>query len=107
MEWDDALDVLSTAELERLTYQTEIKTQMRSFADYDGFGQYNCSRCASPLYHSRDKFTPSESEIQKWPNFRAPISGDSVQFRTDYSFGLIRTEILCKKVCFQFNFFSR
>ena len=98
MEWDESLDVLSTIELERLSYSTEIKSNMRSFAEYEGYGQYKCSRCQYPLYHSEDKFIPNDSEIAKWPAFRRPINDHAVQYRTDYSFGLFRTEVLCSRV---------
>ncbi|MFX0050174.1 MAG: peptide-methionine (R)-S-oxide reductase MsrB [Candidatus Hodarchaeota archaeon] len=55
-------------------------------------GTYYCAGCKSPLFESETKF---ESNCG-WPSFTAPISS-MIKEEKDTSFGMIRTEVLCKK----------
>jgi len=56
-------------------------------------GVYRCAGCGSPLFSSDTKF---ESGCG-WPSFFAPLSEENVEKRTDGSFGMKRTEVLCKE----------
>jgi peptide-methionine (R)-S-oxide reductase len=55
-------------------------------------GTYYCAGCKSPLFESETKF---ESNCG-WPSFTAPIT-NKIEEEKDTSFGMIRTEVLCKK----------
>ncbi|RZJ35081.1 MAG: peptide-methionine (R)-S-oxide reductase [Flavobacterium sp.] len=55
-------------------------------------GEYVCAACGNPLFHSDSKF---HSECG-WPSFDKAISG-SVIYKTDNSFGMTRTEVMCAK----------
>jgi peptide-methionine (R)-S-oxide reductase len=56
-------------------------------------GVYSCANCGNKLFTSDVKFDAGCG----WPSFWEPLSKDSVVFRKDISFGMNRTEVLCKK----------
>jgi|TARA_B100001142_G_scaffold329842_1_gene394671 peptide-methionine (R)-S-oxide reductase len=53
-------------------------------------GVYNCKGCNSPLFNSNQKFNSDCG----WPSFDDAIEG-SIEYKNDYSLGMIRVEILC------------
>ncbi|MGI0068719.1 MAG: peptide-methionine (R)-S-oxide reductase MsrB [Nitrosopumilaceae archaeon] len=55
-------------------------------------GVYKCVCCGSELFTSETKFDSGTG----WPSFWEPI-GDSIQEETDVSYGMRRTEVMCKK----------
>ena len=55
-------------------------------------GKYVCAACGNPLFNSDAKFN---SECG-WPSFDQAIKG-SVIYKTDVSFGMQRTEVMCAK----------
>ena len=56
-------------------------------------GRYFCAGCGTPLFDSDTKFESGSG----WPSFYAPIDEDKINIKTDKSFGMRRTEVLCKK----------
>jgi methionine-R-sulfoxide reductase len=56
-------------------------------------GTYVCAACGYELFKSDMKF---ESHCG-WPSFDNEIAGDRVIKKTDYSFGMSRTEIMCAR----------
>ncbi|MFX0072470.1 MAG: peptide-methionine (R)-S-oxide reductase MsrB [Candidatus Hermodarchaeota archaeon] len=56
-------------------------------------GIYKCAGCGTPLFDSDKKFESGTG----WPSFYAPIDEESVQSEKDTSYGMVRTEVLCKK----------
>lgn len=54
-------------------------------------GEYSCRACGAHLFDSETKF---ESHCG-WPSFYDPKDNSAVVLRPDYSFGRIRTEVLC------------
>lgn len=56
-------------------------------------GIYLCAACGQELFDSITKFDSGTG----WPSFWAPISKDKVIRKTDNSYGMQRTEILCSK----------
>lgn len=56
-------------------------------------GMYTCAACRNELFTSDMKF---DSECG-WPSFDKEIAGGRIKKVTDYSFGMVRTEILCAK----------
>ena len=61
------------------------------YTDNHRVGVYRCRACGSELFRSEHKF---ESHCG-WPSFFTPLAGDSVIERTDSSWGMKRTEVLC------------
>ncbi len=56
-------------------------------------GLYRCICCANALFSSDTKFESGTG----WPSFWAPIAKENVVEDTDSSFGMQRTEVLCRK----------
>ncbi|MGC8624146.1 MAG: peptide-methionine (R)-S-oxide reductase MsrB [Phycisphaerae bacterium] len=58
-----------------------------------GTGVYVCRLCGLPLFNSSAKF---ESHTG-WPSFYEPVDPDHVRLRRDKSYGMIRTEVRCRR----------
>lgn len=56
-------------------------------------GMYKCSNCGAELFSSDTKFDSGTG----WPSFWDPASSDAVELRPDDSYGMRRTEVVCKK----------
>ncbi|HUK83283.1 MAG TPA: peptide-methionine (R)-S-oxide reductase MsrB [Verrucomicrobiae bacterium] len=56
-------------------------------------GIYRCICCGTPLFTSDAKFESGTG----WPSFFAPIAAENIETKPDYSFGMQRTELLCKR----------
>lgn len=56
-------------------------------------GVYCCAGCGLPLFASNSKFNSGTG----WPSFFQPISKENVLERSDGSYGVQRTEILCAR----------
>jgi peptide-methionine (R)-S-oxide reductase len=55
-------------------------------------GVYRCAACGNPLFSSEAKFDSGTG----WPSFDEALRG-SVEYKTDESDGMERTEILCSR----------
>ncbi|KWC48466.1 methionine sulfoxide reductase [Burkholderia ubonensis] len=55
-------------------------------------GTFACAGCQLPLFSSTTKFDSHTG----WPSFWAPLD-HAVITKTDLSFGMIRTEVLCRR----------
>jgi peptide-methionine (R)-S-oxide reductase len=56
-------------------------------------GMYACVCCGEPLFDSETKFDSGTG----WPSFWQPVSGGSIEEKRDTSYGMIRTEITCRR----------
>jgi peptide-methionine (R)-S-oxide reductase len=56
-------------------------------------GIYRCGACALPLFDSETKFESGTG----WPSFWAPIDKKNVIEESDRSFGMVRTEVMCRR----------
>lgn len=56
-------------------------------------GTYECVCCGQPLFDSGTKFDSGTG----WPSFKEAVEQDRVTLRTDRSFGMTRTEVLCSR----------
>jgi len=56
-------------------------------------GMYVCSNCGADLFSSETKFDSGCG----WPSFYDIASADAVNFHEDTSYGMVRTEVTCKK----------
>ena len=54
-------------------------------------GVYVCVGCGVPLFSSDTKYDSGTG----WPSFYDVVDGAPVEERTDYSYGRIRTEVVC------------
>jgi peptide-methionine (R)-S-oxide reductase len=56
-------------------------------------GTYCCRLCGLPLFRSGGKFESGTG----WPSFTAPFDRGHVEFVEDRSYGMVRTEIRCRR----------
>jgi peptide-methionine (R)-S-oxide reductase len=55
-------------------------------------GMYRCAACGSTLFSSDTKFESGTG----WPSFTEPAVAESVELRPDNSYGMMRTEVVCR-----------
>jgi peptide-methionine (R)-S-oxide reductase len=56
-------------------------------------GVFECVCCGEPLFDSATKFDSGTG----WPSFSAPLDESRVELETDESYGMVRTEVMCRK----------
>ncbi len=56
-------------------------------------GTYACAGCGSELFDSNAKFDSGTG----WPSFDESKNLENVELKTDFSHGMIRTEVICKR----------
>ena len=56
-------------------------------------GVYKCSCCGNELFDADTKFESGTG----WPSFYKPINDENVKSESDSTFGMVRTEVMCKK----------
>jgi peptide-methionine (R)-S-oxide reductase len=61
------------------------------YTDNHRVGIYRCRACGTELFRSEHKF---DSHCG-WPSFFTPLAGDRIIERSDNTFGMRRTEVLC------------
>lgn len=62
--------------------------------DNKAAGDYLCSSCSAQLFSSDAKFDSGSG----WPSFYQAAAADNVEEKRDVSFGMVRTEVLCRSV---------
>jgi peptide-methionine (R)-S-oxide reductase len=56
-------------------------------------GVFRCICCGEPLFDSDTKYDSGTG----WPSFYAPIDESKVALETDESYGMLRTEVMCRR----------
>jgi peptide-methionine (R)-S-oxide reductase len=56
-------------------------------------GMYKCRVCGQELFSSDTKFDSGTG----WPSFTDPMNLEHIELRDDSSFGMQRTEVICKR----------
>ncbi len=56
-------------------------------------GMYQCAVCGTELFSSDTKFDSGTG----WPSFTEPANLENVELHEDTTFGMKRTEVVCKK----------
>lgn len=62
-----------------------------AYTDTEDPGVYHCAACGNALFRSDTKFHSGSG----WPSFYEPITPGAVVEKTDRSYGMARTEVLC------------
>ena len=55
-------------------------------------GTYRCAGCGTELFSSGTKFDSGTG----WPSFTEPAVAEAVETREDSSYGMVRTEVVCR-----------
>ena len=63
------------------------------YANFHGDGIYHCICCGTALFDSQTKFESSTG----WPSFWAPIAKENVKEHSDWTLGMVRTEVKCAR----------
>jgi peptide-methionine (R)-S-oxide reductase len=64
-----------------------------AYWDHHESGVYSCAACGLPLFSSDTKFDSGTG----WPSYYAPISQANIISEADRSFGMVRTEVKCRR----------
>lgn len=56
-------------------------------------GTYKCVCCGESLFNSDTKYDSGSG----WPSFWQPLSDEKIEYISDTSYGMMRTEVNCKK----------
>src|ERR1043166_3409519 len=56
-------------------------------------GVYTCAACGAELFSSDTKFDSGTG----WPSFDQPVNREHVELKDDNTYGMKRTEVICKK----------
>ena len=65
----------------------------RRLWNHHGDGMFVCVCCGQPLFDSKTKFESGTG----WPSFWQAVNDDYVTLKSDYDFGMKRTEVLCSR----------
>ena len=63
------------------------------FVNTKDTGMYVCAGCGAPLFRSDTKFESGTG----WPSFTEPANRENVVLTPDYSHGMTRTEVTCRR----------
>lgn len=66
------------------------------YLHFEENGDYRCAACNTLLFHSDAKYDTEIASLAGWPSFADPAAIDAVELRDDDSFGMHRTEVICK-----------
>lgn len=61
-------------------------------------GEYKCAACGNVVFKSSAKYESTTPGLIGWPSFSEVANSDTVDLVTDSSWGMRRTEVVCK-VC--------
>lgn len=56
-------------------------------------GTYKCVCCGETLFKSDTKYDSGSG----WPSFWQPLSDEKIEYISDMDYGMVRTEVNCKK----------
>lgn len=84
------------SELTEMEYKVlrEKGTERAFTGQYNNFkekGVYTCAGCGTELFSSDTKYDSGSG----WPSFYKPVNKENVAEKSDVSFGMARTEVLC------------
>jgi len=89
-EWRTALD---PNEFKVLREAATERPWSGALLDEHRDGLFRCKACDAPLFKSTAKFDSGSG----WPSFFEPVSEDAVELKSDRSWGMTRTEVLCAR----------
>ncbi len=92
---DDAWrEILSPAQFDVLRKRATERPFTGAYWDNREAGTYRCAGCGNPLFDAETKYDAGCG----WPSFYKATGPESVNTELDRSYGMLRSEVLCK-VC--------
>ncbi len=88
---DEWREQLSAEQYEVLRKAGTERAFTGAYTDTEDPGVYHCAACGNALFRSDTKYHSGSG----WPSFYEPITPGAVIERTDRSFGMARTEVVC------------
>jgi peptide-methionine (R)-S-oxide reductase len=88
-QWRQELD---PAAYEVLRHQATERPFTGRYVNEKGDGVYRCAGCGNELFSSDTKFESGTG----WPSFTEPKVAEAVELRPDHSWGMNRTEVVCR-----------
>lgn len=67
------------------------------YVEADGDGEYHCAACGNKLFSTNTQYVSKLRGLEGWPSFGDIAADDAVELVDDDSFGMHRTEVICKK----------
>lgn len=93
-EWKKKL----TPEQYHVMFEKGTEPRFTKNWDNNEKGMYVCAACGNPLFASDAKFNLDTSDWNYgWPSFDDPVNRENIELIPDDSFGMHRTEVVCKK----------
>ena len=89
-EWRERL---TPAQYEVLRRHGTERAFTGEYVDLKADGMYRCAGCGAELFSSQTKFESGTG----WPSFYEPAVAKNVETRRDSSYGMVRTEVVCKR----------
>jgi peptide-methionine (R)-S-oxide reductase len=89
-EWKNRLDKM---EFEVLRNKGTERAFTGAYWNEKSDGTYICRACQQPLFSSDTKFKSGTG----WPSFYEPIKDGSIAEVNDFSYGMIRKEVVCAR----------
>jgi len=84
---------LSPEQYEVLRHHGTERPFTGAYVNVKDDGSYYCAGCGAELFSSDTKFESGTG----WPSFYDPAVAENIETRRDRSFGMVRTEVLCKR----------
>ena len=90
---DEWRQQLTAEQYEVLRRKGTERAFMGKYAFTKDDGMYRCAGCGAALFSSDAKFDSGTG----WPSFTEPAVAEAVELRDDSSYGMVRTEVLCRR----------
>ena len=84
---------LTPEQYEVLRRQATERAFTGDYVDLKDDGTYRCAGCGAELFSSETKFESGSG----WPSFYEPKVAEAVELRDDTSYGMRRTEVVCRR----------
>ncbi|MCF8242780.1 MAG: peptide-methionine (R)-S-oxide reductase MsrB [Melioribacteraceae bacterium] len=89
-EWKDCL---SPEEYKVLREKGTERAFTGLYYKHNENGIYTCAACGNELFSSDSKYDSGSG----WPSYWEPVTEDAVELKSDHSYGMFRTEVVCGK----------
>ncbi len=90
---DDVKEKLSPEQYEVCVNKGTEPPFSGKYVDCKDDGTYTCVCCGEELFKSDTKFDSGTG----WPSFWQAVSDEKIEYVSDTSYGMVRTEVNCKK----------